>query len=262
MTTTTQRRPSALMKGLGVALLLSVSACASGAGPGASFSERDPYESTNRSIHSFNVALDRNVLRPVAQGYDTVTPGIVRFLLGNAFTQLDTFNDFGNFLLQGDIDRASRSFGRLAINTILGAGGLLDPATDFGLSKDDTDFGVTLATYGVGEGAFLMLPFFGPSTTRDLGGRVGDLALSPTTYIGLGVEGTIVDIALPTSTAVEVVDERAQNADLIDDLLYNSEDSYVSLRSIYLQRRDALIAEARGEADALPDIFDEDASGN
>lgn len=257
MTTPATRGMRALARGLGLSLALTLAACA-GAGPDASFSQRDPYEDTNRSIHAFNVALDRNVLRPVARGYDFVTPGIVKFFLNNAFTQLDTVNDFGNFVLQGDFERAGRSFGRFAINTIVGAGGLLDPASEFGLAKDSTDFGVTLATYGVDEGAFLMLPLFGPSTTRDLGGRVGDLALSPTTYIGLGVEGTVVDIALPASTGVEVVDERDRNADLIDDLLYNSEDSYVSLRSIYLQRRDALIAEATGEAEALPDIFDDE----
>jgi len=115
---------------------------------------------------------------------------------------------------------------------------------------------VTLGRAGVEEGAYLVLPFFGPSTTRDLGGRAGDLALSPLTYTGF-LEVTALDVLSPTTGVVEVIDDRNRNADLIDDVLYGSEDSYVSLRTIYLQRRDALIGGDDPGA-ALPDIFDDD----
>mgnify|MGYP006278015127 CR=1 FL=1 len=240
-----------------LAAALALTGCA-GAGTGASFSERDPYEDTNRSFHEFNLALDRNVLRPVSQGYDTVTPTLIQHLLGNAFSHLDTVGDFANYLLQGEMEAAGTALGRLTVNTILGAGGALDPATEFGLPKEDTDFGVTLGRHGVEEGAYLVLPFLGPSTTRDLAGRVVDRAFDPTTYIGLGVEGTAVDVTLPASGAVEVIDDRNRNADLIDDVLYESEDSYISLRTIYLQRRDALIAGGDDAGAALPDIFDDD----
>ena len=239
---------------LAAALLLS--ACA-GAGPGAGFSERDPYEETNRSIHGFNVALDRNVLRPVAQGYGTVTPTLAQHMIGNAFDHLDTLNDFLNFTLQGEVEPAGQAFGRLLVNTVLGAGGLLDPATEFGLASQDTDFGVTLGKHGVGEGAFLMLPFLGPSTTRDLGGMVGDAALDPLSYSGF-YDVSALNVFSPASTAVEVVDNRNRNADTIDEVLYESPDSYVSLRSIYLQRRDRLIGGREAEIEALPDIFDDE----
>jgi len=239
------------------AAALLLSACA-GAGPGASFDARDPYMETNRSIHDFNVALDRNVLRPVAQGYDTVAPALVQHMLGNAFGHLDTLNNFLNFTLQGEVDPAGQAFGRLLVNTVLGAGGLLDPASEFGLAAQDTDFGVTLGKYGVEEGAFLMIPFLGPSTTRDLGGRAGDMAMSPTTYIGAFVDGTAVDIALPAATATEIVDDRNRRAATIDEVLYESPDSYISLRAIYLQRRDKLILGEEAAQDSLPDIFDDE----
>jgi len=253
MTKTLAKRSAALA----AALLLS--ACA-GAGPGASFSERDPYEETNRTFHNFNVALDRNVLRPAAQGYDAVTPAVAKHILGNTFNHLDTINDFANYALQGELDGAGTALARFVVNTVLGAAGTLDPATEFGLPKEDTDFGVTLGKYGVGEGAYLVLPFLGPSTSRDLGGRVGDLALNPLTYsfTYAGVfDSTVVNILSPASNVIEVVDDRSANFDLIDDVLYNSDDSYISLRSVYLQRRDALISgDTAGET--LPDIFDDE----
>jgi phospholipid-binding lipoprotein MlaA len=249
---TAARAPSILC----LAAALALTGCA-GAGSGAGFAERDPYEDTNRSFHEFNLALDRNVLRPVSQGYDAVTPTLIQHLLGNAFSHLDTVGDFANYLLQGEMEAAGTAFGRFTVNTILGAGGALDPATEFGLPKEDTDFGVTLGRHGVEEGAYLVLPFLGPSTTRDLGGRVGDIALSPLTYTGF-LELTAFDILSPTTGVVEVIDDRNRNADLIDDVLYESEDSYISLRTIYLQRRDALIAGGDEAGAALPDIFDDD----
>lgn len=239
---------------LAAGAILALSACA-GSGPDGSFAERDPYAETNRSIHEGNLALDRNVLRPVAQGYGYVTPTLIQHLLGNAFNHLDTVNDFANYVLQGDAEAAGVALGRFTVNTVLGIG-VLDPATEFGLPKEDTDFGITLGKHGVGEGAYLVIPLLGPTTTRDLVGGVVDIGLSPQTYTGVFDAG-VVNAASPAFRAVEVVHDRNANADLIDDLLYDSEDPYVSVRTIYLQRRDAMIS-GEDTSDALPDIFDED----
>ncbi|MEM7505177.1 MAG: VacJ family lipoprotein [Pseudomonadota bacterium] len=243
----------------GLAIAATLGACSS-PGPGAPIAERDPYENTNRFFHNANIKLDENVLRPAAQGYDFITPELFQHMLGNAYSHINTVGDFANYVFQGDVDAALVALGRFTVNTILGAGGLLDPATEFDLPKEDTDFGVTLGKYGTGEGAYLVLPLLGPSTTRDALGGVVDRGLDPRTYVGIFVDGTVVDIALPSSQALEVVDARSRNADLIDDILYNSADSYISLRSIYLQRRDALIRGEDGGTDALPDIFDSETS--
>lgn len=220
--------------------------------PGTDFAASDPWEPFNRVMHNGNKRLDTYVLRPVAQGYGAATPDLFKLLIGNAFNQLDTINDTANFALQGEGTAALRAFGRFSINLILGAGGLLDPATEFGLPKEDSDFGVTLGKYGVAEGPFLVLPFLGPSTPRDLVGTAVDNAFDPLTYVS---PFTALDGLSPSVTLVGVVDGRDRNADLIDDVLYDSPDSYVALRSIYLQRRRALVAGETG-ADALPDIFD------
>ncbi len=240
------------LAGFSTALILS--ACAS-ADPQADFAAADPFEGFNRNMHDVNLYLDTNLIRPAAQGYDFVTPTTIKFLIGNGFSHLDLPGDFANYLLQGEIKPALRTLGRFTLNTVLGAAGLLDPATEFGLPKEDTDFGVTLGRHGVGEGAFLVLPVLGPSTTRDLVGRAGDLAFRPTTYLGLVAPGITPEVPLAL-TATETVDLRNRNFALIDDLLYNSDDSYISVRSVYLQRRRAMVAGDDAGAEALPDIFD------
>ncbi|MEM9144695.1 MAG: VacJ family lipoprotein [Pseudomonadota bacterium] len=239
---------------IALSLMAALGACA-GAGPGASFDERDPYRATNEAIHDFNISADENFLRPVAQGYDFVTPELLQFLVTNALNQLDSVNDFANYVLQGEVDAAGTALGRITINTVLGAGGLLDPATEFGLPKENTDFGVTLGKYGASEGAYLVLPLLGPSTTRDAGGALGDMALDPLTYTGF-TSSDALNIFSPALSGVEIVHNRAVNADVIDEVLYESENSYVSLRAVYLQRRDALILGDAAADDALPDIFD------
>ncbi len=239
---------------LALAAVLGLAACAT-ADPGAELSATDTHEGFNRSMLEFNLVLDRNVLRPAAQGYNLGAPELVKHLLGNGFSHLDLPGDFANYLLQGEIEPALETLGRFTINTVLGAGGLLDPATEFGLPKDDTDFGITLGKYGVEEGTYWMLPVVGPITTRDAFGGLVDIALTPTTYLGLVAPG----ISPETGVALvvgEAIHDRDANGDLIDELLYESEDAYVSLRSVYLQRRRSEVAGDKGGAEALPDIFD------
>jgi phospholipid-binding lipoprotein MlaA len=231
-----------------------LAACAT-VDPNADFSETDHYEGTARQIHEFNLAVDSAVLRPLAQGYDFATPALFKHLIGNGFSHLSLPRDFANHLLQGEVKPALETLGRFTINTVIGAGGFLDPATEFGLPKKETDFGITLAKHGVGEGTYFIVPFFGPTTTRDATGRIVDLAFAPTTYVGYFEPGLSPEVPA-AALALETIDFRARNMQAIDEILYESEDSYVSLRAVYLQRRRAQAAGENTEADALPDIFD------
>lgn len=230
-------------------LLASLGACAT-ADPN-DLSATDKLPGFNRAMHDVNVALDRAVLRPAAQGYDFVTPTVFKHMIGNGFNHLELPANFVNFVLQGEVVPALETLGRFTINTVMGAGGLLDPATEFGLGKRETDFGITLGRHGVEEGTYLVLPLLGPSTARDAAGTVVDMAFSPLTYLGVPQEARI------GARALEIVDTRDENFEIVDDLLYESANPYVSLRSIYLQRRRALLAGEGGGADALPDIFEE-----
>ena len=243
------------VKWMGPAMAAALLAGCTADGPRSGFAETDDAEPFNKAMHEVNIGLDSYVLRPVAQGYDVVTPTLIKHLIANGVSHLELPVDFANHLLQGDIDRSMDTLGRIVLNTMMGAGGLLDPATEFGLPRDENDFGLTLASWGVGEGTYLVLPLIGPSTLRDTAGFVVDMGFSPTTYIG---QFTAMDGFGPTVTVLDNVDSRNRNADLIDDVLYNSEDAYVTLRAAYLQRRRALVAGEQGLEDRLPDIFDDE----
>ncbi|TFH53155.1 MAG: VacJ family lipoprotein [Candidatus Zixiibacteriota bacterium] len=237
-----------------LALAFAVAGCAT-ADPNAEMSASDPYQSFNEEMLKFNLALDRNIVRPAAQGYDFITPATIKHVLGNGFSHLDLPADFINYLLQGQPEMALETLGRFTINTVLGAGGFLDPATEFGLPKKDTDFGITLGRRGVGEGAYLVLPLIGPTTVRDAFGGVVDVALTPTTYIGVVEPGLSPEFGIALRVT-ETIHDRNANADLIDRLLYESADPYISLRSVYLQRRRSEVSGDAGAADALPNIFE------
>lgn len=236
-----------------VALALVVTAalagCASQPEEVGGLAINDPYEDTNRTIHGFNVGLDQAVIRPVARGYDEVAPPQVRLVVGNALDHLELPRDFASHVLSGELMPAVRTGMRFAVNTFFGAGGLLDPASEMNLPKEDSDIGVVLATWGFGEGAYLDLPFIGPSTVRHTVGRVGDIFLAPTTYIGGPYAG-------PAVTAVDVVEFRATNADVIDDVFYGSVDSYARSRALYYQNR----RNAVGDGPTLSDLSGEDAA--
>lgn len=249
----TARRAIRLLAAIG--FVWTLGACAAPDPDPGNLAATDVYEAQNRKIHQFNVELDRAVLRPVAQGYAAVTPTLARHLIGNGLSHLELPADFVNYLLQGRVDRALETLGRFTLNTVMGAGGLLDPATEFGLPRRATDFGVTMARHGAAEGAYLVVPLLGPKTGRDLVGDVVDLAFYPTTYLGfMGVQhATAVQAG---TEALQLVERRASQAELVDELLYESPDSYVALRAVYLQHRRALVADEEAAAEALPDIFE------
>jgi len=136
-------------------------ACASTPDNTASYGS-DPWEPVNRGVYTFNDALDRAALKPVVKGYRKVIPAFLRRGAGNFFTNLRAPLTIVNQLLQGKGRAAMNDTGRLLLNSTVGVGGLFDPATPAGLEQHDEDFGQTLATWGVADGPFVMLPLLGP----------------------------------------------------------------------------------------------------
>ena len=209
-------------------------------------SNEDPYESVNRRVFAFNEFMDRWVLKPVAKGYRWVTPGFVDRGVTNFFSNLGELRNLLNSSLQGDFRQAGRSTGRFLTNTTIGLGGFVDVASEFGLEYRREDFGQTLAVWGSGSGPYIVLPFMGGSSLRDVFGSVPDIYTSPITYMD--------DVAWRNSLrALDLVDTRA---DLIDSEALLSGDRYSFLRDVYLQRREAAIS--NGVPAASGDDFDED----
>lgn len=202
----------------------------------------DPFEGFNRGVFAFNTGLDDYVLRPVAKGYTFVTPNVAQTGVSNFFSNLTYPTVIVNDLLQGKVVQHFADVGRFLFNTVVGLGGLVDAAGMIGLEKHDEDFGQTLGYWGVGNGPFLMLPLFGPSTNRDLVGRIGNAATNPLTYVDF-------DISAPL-TAAGVVDTRAQLLGA-DGVVEQQLDRYIFVRNAYLQRRESLVYDGHPPKEGL-----------
>jgi phospholipid-binding lipoprotein MlaA len=228
-------------------LLLALSAGASAAPeptPG------DPYESFNRKVFGLNENFDHGVARPVAVFYSRAVPAFARDGLHNFLVNLGLPVVLANDVLQGDAGRAKDTLGRLIINSTLGVGGLVDVAQKTGVPEHTTDFGVTLGTWGVDGGPFLVLPLLGPSNVRDAAGYGVDIALDPTTWIGFRSAA----IFKTARAGAVVIDTRAQNIGFLDDLERGTLDLYATERNVYLQHREAEIHHGKPSFETLPDF--------
>ncbi|MEM6902528.1 MAG: VacJ family lipoprotein [Pseudomonadota bacterium] len=234
-------------------LLVTLSACAS---TGNSVSEDgvyDPIQPFNRQVFAFNDAVDEIALEPAAELYRDTLPRDVRVGISNVLRNLRTPVIFGNQVLQGDLDGAGKALVRFVTNTLAGLGGLLDPAGENGFEYEQEDFGQTLAVWGVGEGPYLVLPLLGPSNVRDTVGFIVDSLADPLSIIAdnqhVGAEYTIA------TSGGFAISERAKALAAIREIKDSSVDYYASLRNLYQQRRDGLIADGAPDIN-IPDFDD------
>lgn len=237
-----------VMSGL---LVSAIGACASGQTNLANSEIYDPFESTNRAVHKFNVALDSLVVGPVANVYGSVVPEDIRTVVENAARNLGEPNAFVNHILQGNGDAASTTLIRFLLNSTIGIGGVADPAADMGLFEQPTDFGETLGAWGVPEGAYIELPILGPSTVRDTVGIAVDLAIDPMNYVITKKQAYYL-LALK---GVNLIGQRHTYDDLINLLLYESADSYAAQRLSYLQNKRYVVSGGETAIDDLEDPY-------
>ena len=198
---------------------------------------RDPYESFNRSMFSFNEGFDDLIARPVASAYRDYVPQLVRTGIGNFFSNLGDLMVGTNNLLQGKPVDAMNDWGRFIFNTTFALFGILDVVSDAdnGMEKHDEDFGQTFGRWGFGSGPYLVLPFLGPSTLRDGTGLIFDFGLDPM--------GSLIDDQRIENTlwAVRYVNARARLLTATSLVEQAALDKYVFQRDAYLQRRRSLV---------------------
>ena len=206
----------------------------------------DPYENVNRQVFAFNDALDRNVVSPVAGAYRDNVPDPLRDRVQNVLRNMRQPVIFINELLQGDFNGAEIAFTRFFLNSTIGLAGLHDVAgMDKRLAYRDEDFGQTLAVWGVEEGPYLVLPFLGPSSPRDLAGTVVDSAGDPVT-VATGYVGDITYFGI-SRTGGDLIDSRSRTLEVTDELRESSIDYYATVRSLYRQNREAAINDGEVE---------------
>ncbi len=198
----------------------------------------DPIEGVNRGIFAFNNVVDNALLEPVAKGYRAAVPKPARTGIRNVLHNLKSPTIVANGLLQGNVTMAANDMTRFLANTLLGLGGLIDIAGAEGVRYHEEDFGQTLAVWGAGNGPYLVLPLYGPSTLRDTAGLAVDSYTDP---LNLWLRNTDRDGGYYGRMAVSAVDKREELLDVLSDLKKNSVDYYAAVRSAYVQRRQSLI---------------------
>lgn len=200
---------------------------------------KDPYEGFNRGVYKFNDTIDGAILKPIAMGYNYVTPDVAKKGVNNFYNNITDFITAVNSFLQLNFEQGMTDAGRVIVNTTVGLLGFIDvSSTNVNNYKERNreDFGTTLARYGWRDSAYLVLPLFGPSTFRDGTGLVVDgMFIDPIGYID--------NVRLRNALYVgKIINTRAQLLDatnLMDDA---SIDPYAFQRDSWLQMREAQIA--------------------
>ena len=235
-----------------VTLLGSLVACT-----GAVKDERDPLENWNRGVQSFNDHADEYVFRPLATGYRWITPYFVNEGVSNLFSNINDIGVTVNDLLQFKLTQTGLDGSRFLINSVAGVGGLVDVAEMLDLPKHKEDFDQTLGVWGVPMGPYVVLPFLGSSSPRAITGRLGDAAMNPVNYVGMGVlglnSGTTASAISSGSFALKTLDARADHLGAEKVLNEDTDDRYEFLKNAYFQQRDYLVNDGKG-ADHVMDI--------
>ncbi len=188
----------------------------------------DPWESFNRPVFIFNSVLDHYTLKPIAEGYQWITPMFIQNGVTNMLNNLGEAKNFGNNVLQLKLNDAGVDLARFGFNSTFGLLGFFDVGSKMGLQRSEQDFGLTLGHWGVPTGPYVVLPFLGPSTVRDATGKVPDYFMSIDNYINDdGVQYTI--------WGVDIVDTRVQLLPL-DKMIVG--DPYIFIRNAYLENRE------------------------
>jgi phospholipid-binding lipoprotein MlaA len=209
----------------------------------------DPLEPVNRAVYTFNDYFDRGLLKPVAKGYVAVMPDFARTGVRNFFNNLLEPVTIVNDVLQGKPHQTASDTMRFAFNSIFGVFGLLDVSTGWGLERHKEDFGQTFATWGFGEGWYLVLPFLGPSNVRDSVGLIPALTLEPVHHL---TDDSLIQWG---SYGLYLVSQRADLLSATDVLDTAALDPYLQVREAYRQKRWRDIHDGKPPE---PDFFDEE----
>ena len=199
----------------------------------------DPFEKINRKIYSFNITIDKYTLKPIAKTYRKIIPNDGRIAIGNAINNLTLPLTAINSLLQLDFKNTVNSILKFGINSTIGMFGMFDIAKKIGITVKNEDLAQTMGKYKVPPGPYLMLPFLGPATLRDISGTSIEWIFDPTW-------DEIIDIDHKNEiryslAAINSIDMREKLLDILDDIEKNSLDPYSVIKSAYIQRRETLI---------------------
>ena len=211
---------------------------------GCAFADDDPFELGNRNVHSFNEYADEKFLRPVARIYEDTLPANLRLGVANFFSNLESINNALNSALQMKMGESLQELTRFCLNTTIGIGGFFDPASRLSINDSDEDFGQTFSVWGANRGPYIVLPFFGPSTIKDVVGSSLDFVINPTRLYNPSEHQLFF-------SATNVVGSRAELL-TVENVIFG--DKYLFYKNAYLQRREFLELDGK-VIDAFDDEF-------
>ena len=210
-------------------------------------SKNDPLEPMNRAIFGFNEIVDDNIFEPVAKTYKYITPDPIETGVSNFFSNVGEVSTIANDVFQFKFKQAGYDFLRFSINTTVGIFGIFDVASSVGLEKNKEDFGQTLGYWGIPQGPYLVLPFFGSSSFRDAPGLYADRQISPVEQLHNKEE-----LALDT---LNIIDKRAKLLRATKILDTAAKDKYIFIRESYLQKRESMVKDGKAEEDFEIDVI-------
>ena len=214
-----------------IILIFLISILLFGCATTASLDERDPLENFNRGVYSFNQTMDEIIFNPISKLYKAITPDIIEKGVSNFFSNLGDLSVIANEILQLKFDKAASDVSRVLINSTIGLLGFFDISSEIGLPKHNEDFGQTLAQWGFKSGPYIVVPFFGPATLRDLSALVIDKGmLNPMFYI----EDDMTKAGLLTLNYVDFKSRFSNRNDLIGAA---SLDEYEFIKNAYFEKR-------------------------
>ena len=193
----------------------------------------DPFEPINRAILGFNFFIDDVAIRPVIKTYKFIAPDPIEVGVSNFFSNLKEPIRGVSFVLQGEFMKSLNSVGRFTVNSITSLG-TFDLASRIGMTKNETDLGLTFAKGGISSGPYIVVPIIGPSNLRDLGGNVVEYFIDP------------VSNNVPNRTYLSVGDglnARVEVDEEIDQVREISTDKYELIKSVYYQNRNSQLEE-------------------
>ncbi len=195
---------------------------------------KDPIEGFNRAMFGINEGLDQVIIRPVSSGYEAVIPSPLQTGVSNFFSNIADLMIGVNNLLQGKPAQAASDAGRVLVNTTVGFLGILDVASSMGMEKHEEDVGQTFGRWGMDDGAYIVLPFFGPRTVRDTLGLAFDVYTDPVAHVDhIPTRNTLL--------ATRIISDRAELLKADKIIEEAALDKYSYVRDAYLQRRQSLI---------------------
>ena len=239
------------MKGLRIIIIgliaLMISGCATYSG-NAMTNSSDPWQAVNRPVFAVNDTFDKMLFKPLAKGYDALTPDPVQNSITNFFSNLGEIDNAINNLFQGKPVQFATSIGRLAINSTVGIAGLFDVAAYVGLERAQEDLGQTFGTLGMQAGPYVVLPLLGSSSIRDLPGRIVSMYINPLSWLD--------DVSFRNiMVGVNTVDSRANLLAKEDIASEISNDKYTLYKDAFLEERDFQISDGNlSDSDLIPEI--------